>query len=303
MSWQAAEIQLRKIVGFFTNQNLKKETLIVIGGHQVSIASELKRLHNYERKYEYNLDSPSSGESSPCISDSERETRYVMPTVQEVSDLLTEDVAVDIDYAIDRLREFKNKDVTLLFENIDPNVKTNRFLGYFRDVKANGYYSEKILSLRDPRLIIFRGRYAFTVNITVKKPDCIVELLNKVQSSMYSSMRIQPRISYVVNDRRVSDRWHAVVVRNLPATVSQRELSEQCQRDVYGAIQVGTISKIKDKHCCIIRCDYLEDAELICKRLNNFQLKTPNYEKYTIKVFLLFNFLIFLRLIYIPATP
>ncbi len=176
MFWQSTDQQIKKIVGFLHEKNFKKEPFLAAMGQVISLSSELKALHNYERRYEYNLDSASSGDSSPCISDSERDNRYVMPNIHEVSDLLTEDVSADIDYGIEKLKEFKNKDVTLLFENIDGNMKTNRFLGFFRDVKANGYYAEKIVGLKDPRLILFRGRHAFLVTVTVKKPDCIIEL-------------------------------------------------------------------------------------------------------------------------------
>ena len=65
-------------------------------GTLLSLSTQIKPLQTFEKRQEYQIETPTSGESSPCISDSEKDTRAQMPTMSEISDLLTEELSLEV---------------------------------------------------------------------------------------------------------------------------------------------------------------------------------------------------------------
>lgn len=285
------DTQIETFTRLLSQKSINIDPFTKAPGFLLSLSSQLKALSTFEKRHENQIDDPTSGESSPCQSDSERDSRYLMPSLDEVSEMLTDELVYDVDYSIERLKEYAEKGLTLIFEDFDPNFRKNTLIRYLRDIKVSDIISERILSVRDSKSLCFRGNNSFLVEFSVKKPDLVYDLIKTFHSYLKTETRRAVKVGRVLDDRRKRGYWYAVVIRNLPPRVSQKEIEEQCQKDVNGSIYVGVILRIKERYCCVIRCDYLEDAELICKRLNDFQLKDRHtYEKYVIKVkFLLAN--------------
>jgi len=254
-------------------------------GNMYSISAQLKQLKTFEKRNECPVEEATSGESSPCQSDSEIETRSLMPDLQDVSNVLTEELSLEIDESLERLRDFNGKGISFVFENFDYHFRTHRLSGYIKDIRISGCHSDKILSIRNIKEIVFAGSSSYHVEFSVRRPELLYEFILRLQEYLRNETRRPIKIVRVLGDRRKRGQWNAVIIRNLQPRVTQKELETQCKREVAGPISVGTIVKIKDRFCCIVRCDYMEDAEAICKRLNNFLLKDPQtYEKYYFKV-------------------
>lgn len=254
-------------------------------GAMLSLASQIKPLHTFEKKHESQIDAPTSGESSPCLSDSEMDSRVMMPTLQELSDLLTDELALEVDSAPEKFKGFHGREITLVFEDFDTGFQKNRFYRYLKETRYNNYISDKIAYPREMKSICFRGNNSLLVNICVKKADLLGGLMDTFHNVLKKETRRPVKMYRVVDDRRSKETFFGVIIRNLPPKVTQKDIVNQCQREVTGTLHIGTLIKVKDRNCCIIRCEYLEDAEIICKKLNNFQLKDPTTNmKYILKV-------------------
>src|SRR5690242_18337545 len=100
------DLQTQKFSKFVNDRSINTDAFTKGGTTLLSFASQLKRLSNFEKKVEYNIEDATSGESSPCHSDEEKQPRYLMPTQQEVAEVLTEELCLEVDYATDRLKDF-----------------------------------------------------------------------------------------------------------------------------------------------------------------------------------------------------
>jgi len=123
----------------------------------------------------------------------------------------------------------------------------------------------------------------------------------KLEAYLREETRRPIRISRVIGDKKSRGQFYAAIIRNLPPKVTKKEIVTQCQREASGQIVAGTLLKIKTRYCCMLRFDSLDEAEVVCKRLNNFSLRDPQTnEKYVLKVnFDTFCLLIMSRLIFI----
>ena len=72
-----------------------------------SLSNNFRALQNYEKKYDNFLDPPTSGESSPCISDTERQARIVVPNAKEVANLLTDEAFLEVTTDIEALKNMQ----------------------------------------------------------------------------------------------------------------------------------------------------------------------------------------------------
>ena len=269
-------------------------------GNVFSLSTQLKTLRDFEKRNELNLDEATSGESSPCQSDSERNSRAQMPSLLDVCELLTDELSLELDESLDKFRNISGKGITLLFENFDINFRIQRLYGFLRNIRVNDYSSDRIFSAEESRMIVFRESTSIIMDFSIKRHELLFEYFMKLEAFLREETRRPIRISRVIGDKKSRGQFYAAIIRNLPPKVTKKEIVTQCQREASGQIVAGTLLKIKTRYCCMLRFDSLDEAEVVCKRLNNFSLRDPQTnEKYVLKVnFYTFFLLIMSRLIF-----
>jgi len=269
-------------------------------GNIHSLCSQLKALRDYKKNNDFYLDAPTSGESSPCQSDSERDSRIQMPSILDVCELLTDELSLDLDESPDKYRDTNGKSITLVFENFDINFRASRFFGLLKDIRVNGYSSDRIFSHKESKNVVFRESTSIIVDFIIKRNDLIFEYFTKLETHLREQLGRPIKVSRVISNKQRRGQFYAIIVRNIPPKVTKKEIVTQCQREISGQITAGTLLKIKTKYCIMIRFETLDDAESVCRRLNNFSLRDPQtHEKYVLKVISYYICILLYRLIFI----
>lgn len=280
MSLQALEEEGAKLRQFLKSQKVNLENFTSEAKQLVSLARDYLKIQTYERRSVLHIDPPTSGDSSPCISDKEIGNRVSQPGLQEVTDLLEDELSLETDSNLSKLVDYKNKTVYLLAmgETTKPGQE-RLFTNMMSRARVKNYTFDRILNYRDPKVIMYHGRYAYILEVYIKKSECINDYLINLQTLA------KVQFSLITSERKKQEFWTAVALRNLPETLSQNEIKSHIQKEVLGETQVGPVSLVRNNFCCVIRCKFLEDAEIICQRLNNYPIRNANtMEKHTLKV-------------------
>jgi hypothetical protein len=93
----------------------------------------------------------------------------------------------------------------------------------------------------------------------------------KSQDKFHNAKGEQIRIDYCFDARRLEEeRWAAVVLRNLPPVVDAGTIARNCEKGTKAKVlYVLPVKEIRKKLCAVVRVRDIEDAEQVCRRLNN----------------------------------
>ena len=298
MSWQSIKSSLQKYKTFIDDHHINYDQLIAnIPISIQTLAFQYKPLLSYERKCDQHLDSGTSGESSPCYSETETELRVSAPTLLEVSELLLDEASLETESNLLELNHIKGDMITLIFENVKPSLELYEFETIIKRNKSfNIQIDRPSLQIKKVSRIFYRKNPSILAEFQINRLRLPGDSLMRLQEDYKfgSSVGNEINILWVRHDKRLNNNmnWFMIVVRNLPPTVVENDLLSlaQSQKDI--SISVGPITKIKSHYCCLIRCESIEDAEMICKKINGFPIKTHlSDKKYYLKVsFILFLF-------------
>ena len=281
MAWQSTQAQIKRFSQFLEKQHINIKEYTEHPKHLLSINTQLPSLNITGKKVHSQLEEPTSGESSPCVSESGRKQRHVAPSVFDVRDYFAnEETFSEVDYNIEDLQE-SQRDISLLIEGLDASITIDRFLALMAEVRVYTYTVNCIFDTRKYKFLTFKGKRCLLLQIQIKSHTFFSRYIRKLQMHIKNSTGIAVGISVTKKSKHLN----GVIVRSLPPKLSHQELSEKCKKEVGENVMVGQIHKIKQSHCCIIDCKFLEDAEKISKKINRIQFRdTKLQESYTVKV-------------------
>ena len=291
MSWQSIKANLQKCKAFVDDNHINYDQLIANNPISIqTLAFQHKPLLSYEKKCDFHLDSGTSGESSPCYSETEYELRTSVPTLLEVSELLLDETTLETESNLLLLNNYKGEMMTLIFENVKPSLELYEFETIIkRNKNLNTEIDRPSLQIKKVQKIFYHKTFSILAEFQINRFRSFGDNLIRLQKDYRfgNSVGNDVNIWWVRLDKRSTKNmnWVMIVVRNLPPTVTENDLLTLAQNQKDLSISIGPITKIKSHYCCLIRCDSIEDAEMICKKINGFPIKTHLSEKkYYLKV-------------------
>ena len=291
MSWQSIKSSLQKCKKFIDDHNINYDQLIANTPISIqSLAFQYKPLMTYEKKCDLHLDSGTSGESSPCYSETENELRVSAPTLLEVSELLLDENSLETESNLLQLNNFKGDKLTLLFENVKPSLELYEFETIIKRNKSlNIEIDRPVIQIKKVWRVFYHKNPSILAEFQINRVRSLGDSLIRLQKDykFISSVGNEINIWWVKHDKQLNKNMNCVmiVVRNLPPTVLENDLLNLIQNQKDFSISIGPITKIKSHYCCLIKCESIEDAEMICKKINGFSIKTHlSDKKYYLKV-------------------
>lgn len=285
MLWQSVQCQIEKFSQILQNESANIEEFAEHPRHLTSLSKRLTPLKIIGTKADYYVEEPTSGESSPCLSESGKTRRYKAPSVLDMKKLTNNEDIIDLDYDIEKFANSGEKYTTLFFEGLNESMTVEELDLLMDGVKINNYEKSHIFALRNSKFLNYKEKRCLALKILVIQPKIFARFIRKFQMHFKNSHGYGIGISIAKIGQRRTSIINGVVLRNIPPTISHDQLRARCSEHLDGTISLGPIQRIKDSDCCLVECDYLEDAEVICKKINKTRVRdTETKENYVIKV-------------------
>ena len=281
MEWNNLNSELKRYHQTTTTHKIDIQTLIDQSNYISSFSSQINALNTYEKRKEYHIEVHTSGESSPCKSESGKKARIVRPSIFDLNKLDIEEDYSDIDYDIEGIDESSGYDLNIVIEGLEKSFSEEQFVEIMNDVKLSSLPYQSIFTVKNIKFVNIRGKKCLLLWIEMLRVKLFPRYMRKLQ------MKIKNVVGYAVRISKAakSKNFNGVFLRNLPPKLTTEEISKQFMTELDGNIDVSSISNIKDRNCCFIKCDFLEDAEVICKKIHKVHIRdTKSQENYVIKV-------------------
>ncbi|CAI2364130.1 unnamed protein product [Moneuplotes crassus] len=211
------------------------------------------------------INDPSSGDESE---DSKRSIFPLPPKLSEVLNCVYDPLVYvplkNIDEAIDGLKLY------LMFSRLDKDTNPKQF--YKSLIKISSRCSDSIIIDCVKILDTSQSHYKAIVEFKDDK-HCseVYEFLNspKYKGKFKNKEKESIQINYALDSSRVENSgWVAVVIRNLPREATKSIIVANCSQNGEKVLYATNPIKVKNMYCCMVRVKTIDDAEKICRRLN-----------------------------------
>jgi len=92
-------------------------------------------------------------------------------------------------------------------------------------------------------------------------------------SKMIRLLGKDAQVNWIKEYKLSHDVWFTVIFRNIPHFMKRDTLEDLCKQEKENVLYIGAKTNIKGIDCCLARFASLEQAETVCRRLNNLPLK------------------------------
>lgn len=291
MSWERLQAEINKVSKLFDTQKVNFQEYIEHPKQLLSLSTQFSPLKVCGKKNNFSIEAPTSGESSPCLSESGKTPRYTAPAVTDLHQLINKDKFTELDYDIEKYCDSTEKDSTLLIviEGLDESVTVETFYSLLSDVKVNNYNYNDIFDSRNPKFINFKDKKCLSLRVKLKWPKLFARFIRKLQMHIKTvtghAVKIgEAKLQLTPKALSKISSFNGVVFRNLPPKATGDELLKEISQNIQGEISVSSVHQLKEANCCVVECNYLEDAEIICKKMNKRNWQNPETDQtHTIK--------------------
>jgi len=288
MLWQDIQIQIEKFSQFVKNESVNIEEFTVQPKFPVSLSKKLAPLKILGSRSDFYLEAPTSGESSPCLSESGKTPRFNAPSVFDIQKTINHEEITDFDYDIEKISSSDAKCITLFIEGLDEFLTSEDLNSLMDEIKVGMYSKSDIFVITKSKFMKHKEKRCLALTIVLKNSKIFARYIRKFQMHFKNTVGYGIGLSTIKINKKTSSNLNGVVVRNIPPNITSDELKEKCIEEINGAIQIGPIQRIKEKNCCFVECDCLEDAEVICKKINRTKVRDiETKESFVIKVIFL----------------
>lgn len=289
MSWDRLKAEIQKVSDTLKNQNINFQEFMEHPKQLLSLSSKLSPLKSCGKKNNFSIEAPTSGESSPCLSESGKTPRYIAPSVSDLTQLINQESFTELDYNIEKHNDSSEKDLImlLLIEDLDASITIEGFYSLLSEVKVNNYNHSDIFESKSPKFIKFKEKRCLSFKVKLKWPKFFARFIRKLQMHIKNSTGHAVRIGEAkLQQPTIQNKFlNGVVLRNLPPKLTGEELLHEINQNIQGEFSVSSVKKVKEANCCVVECNYLEDAEVICKKMNKQNWQNPeSSQSHIIKV-------------------
>jgi len=285
MSWQSLQTQFEKFSQIIKNESVNIEEFTEHPKNLLSLSKKISPLKMIGTRSKFYVEAPTSGESSPCLSESGKTPRFNAPSVLDIKGQINHEEIIEVDYDIEKISNSNEKYPTLFIEGLDEFITIDDFDSILEGVRILTYEKNDIFVTKKSKFLNYKEKKCLALKTLIKQPKLFARFIRKFQMHFKNMLGYGVSVSFAKMHRKISSVVNGVVLRNIPPKITHEELKGQCSEGIDGKISVGQIQRIKDVNCCLVECDYLEDAEVICKKINKTRVRdAETKESFVIKV-------------------
>src|SRR5690349_9192964 len=112
MSWRSIQLETDKFSQILQQNQVNPEEYATQPRQLRSLAVQIKPLNIWEKQNSLQIQTPTSGESSPCLSDPGKKRRFNEPSVFDMNPFINDFEFSEVDYNIEKLKDREDKEAT-----------------------------------------------------------------------------------------------------------------------------------------------------------------------------------------------